>query len=134
MQPNQTYQVPLNVYDQAFKSAQGVPLPAGYITFSTVSGSAMAVTPRPGSFSPGNVAPSVPSGGFPAVAGPSTMSTHRTGVATSTGGSSAVAPRGTNLQTQSVGGAVVTPTSTKTPSMGAKSVQKRAGMPAAGNQ
>jgi hypothetical protein len=42
-----TYQIPLNVYDQAFKSAVGVALPAGYITFTTgTSGSS--------SFSSGN--------------------------------------------------------------------------------
>lgn len=32
-----TYQIPLNVYDQAFKSAQGVPLPSGMISFTTGS-------------------------------------------------------------------------------------------------
>jgi len=34
---NVTYRIPLNVYDQAFKSAQGVPLPSGMITFHTSS-------------------------------------------------------------------------------------------------
>jgi hypothetical protein len=35
LQRNTTYRIPLNVYDQAFKSAVGVPLTAGYITFTT---------------------------------------------------------------------------------------------------
>jgi len=38
LQNNTTYQIPLNVNDQAFKSAQGVPLQSGYITFTTGQG------------------------------------------------------------------------------------------------
>lgn len=85
-----TYQIPLNVYDQAFKSAVGVALPAGYITFTTgTSGSSSfsGGTTRFGGTATTGATPISSGGSFAPVTG-----AHTTGA--STGGSGALGVSG----------------------------------------
>jgi hypothetical protein len=55
-----TYRIPLNVNDQAFKSAAGVPLSGGYITFATTTNAGVAV-PRGGTAPGGTINARTPS-------------------------------------------------------------------------
>jgi hypothetical protein len=51
--PNVTYRIPLNVGNQAFRSAQGVPLQPGVISFRTVYGGGTVTAPRTVGATPG---------------------------------------------------------------------------------
>ncbi|MGI8908014.1 MAG: Ig-like domain-containing protein [Candidatus Sumerlaeaceae bacterium] len=125
LQNNTTYQIPLNASDQAFKSAQGVPLPSGYITFTTGQGGVVAPRTRRGGVP-------TPAGGvnMPSAGGTfNNVPTNNPGIRS---GTSAARPAGAPKQPQQTPtfGSPSGPTNTPGPQFkGSSSVRSRSATP-----